>query len=173
MNIRYTWVVMVTRAHMWERGRRINEKTGRSSTTYIILLGGLIPIHSRPITYTLQTNIPLCLNASSHQASVQRTVLSSFSQNTSAYVRLCCPLILLGTSCRKGSGMYTRAKHINTRKYRIRELSETGEVKIYEVAGETRISQQTYLQSHFLVQRLRNIAAHSWENVPMLRGISY
>ena len=36
----------------------------------------------------------------------------------------------------KGSGMYNRAKHIDTRIYRIRELSETGEVKIYKVAGE-------------------------------------
>ena len=36
----------------------------------------------------------------------------------------------------KGSGMYNRAKHIDTRVYRIRELSESGEVKIYKVAGE-------------------------------------
>jgi hypothetical protein len=32
--------------------------------------------------------------------------------------------------------MYNRAKHIDTRVYRIRELSESGEVKIYKVAGE-------------------------------------
>jgi hypothetical protein len=36
----------------------------------------------------------------------------------------------------KGSGMYNRVKHIYTRIYRIRELSETGEVRIYKVAGE-------------------------------------
>jgi hypothetical protein len=38
----------------------------------------------------------------------------------------------------KGSGMYNRAKHIDTRVYRIRELSESGEVKIYKVAGENK-----------------------------------
>jgi hypothetical protein len=32
--------------------------------------------------------------------------------------------------------MYNRVKHIDTRIYRIRELSETGEVKIYKVSGE-------------------------------------
>ena len=36
----------------------------------------------------------------------------------------------------KGSGMYNRAKHIDTRIYRIRELSESGEVKLFKVAGE-------------------------------------
>ena len=36
----------------------------------------------------------------------------------------------------KGSGMYNRAKHIDTRIYRIKELSESGEVKLYKVAGE-------------------------------------
>ena len=36
----------------------------------------------------------------------------------------------------KGSGMYNRAKHIDTRIYRIRELSESGEVKLYKVSGE-------------------------------------
>ncbi len=36
----------------------------------------------------------------------------------------------------KGSGMYNRAKHIDTRIYRIRELSESGEVKLYKVTGE-------------------------------------
>jgi hypothetical protein len=32
--------------------------------------------------------------------------------------------------------MYNRAKHIDTRIYRIREKSESGEVKLYQVAGE-------------------------------------
>jgi hypothetical protein len=36
----------------------------------------------------------------------------------------------------KGSGMYNRAKHIDTRIYRIREKSESGQVKLYKVAGE-------------------------------------
>ena len=36
----------------------------------------------------------------------------------------------------KGSGMYNRAKHIDTRIYRIKELSESGEVKLYKVAGQ-------------------------------------
>jgi hypothetical protein len=36
----------------------------------------------------------------------------------------------------KGSGMYNRAKDIDTRVYRIRELSESGEVKMYKVTGE-------------------------------------
>ena len=36
----------------------------------------------------------------------------------------------------KGSGMYNRAKHIDTRIYRIKDLSESGEVKLYKVAGE-------------------------------------
>jgi hypothetical protein len=36
----------------------------------------------------------------------------------------------------KVSGMYNWAKHIDTRVYHIRELSESGEVKIYKVAGE-------------------------------------
>jgi hypothetical protein len=36
----------------------------------------------------------------------------------------------------KGSGMYNRAKHIDSRTYRIRELSESGAVKLYKVAGE-------------------------------------
>jgi hypothetical protein len=36
----------------------------------------------------------------------------------------------------KGSGMYNRAKHIDTRIYRVKELSESGEVKFYKVAGE-------------------------------------
>jgi hypothetical protein len=40
----------------------------------------------------------------------------------------------------KGSGMYNRAKHIDTRIYHIRELSETGEVKIYKVAGENQLT---------------------------------
>ena len=34
----------------------------------------------------------------------------------------------------KGSGMYNRAKHIDTRIYCIRDLSETGEVTIYKVS---------------------------------------
>ncbi len=32
--------------------------------------------------------------------------------------------------------MYNRAKHVDTRIYRIRELSESGEVKLFKVAGE-------------------------------------
>jgi hypothetical protein len=32
--------------------------------------------------------------------------------------------------------MYHRAKHIDTRIYRIKELSESGEVKLYKVAGD-------------------------------------
>ena len=36
--------------------------------------------------------------------------------------------------------MYNRAKHIDTRIYRIRELSETGEVRIYKVGGENQPS---------------------------------
>ena len=36
----------------------------------------------------------------------------------------------------KDSGMYNRAKHIDTRIYCIRNLSETGEVTIYKVPGE-------------------------------------
>jgi hypothetical protein len=35
----------------------------------------------------------------------------------------------------KGSGMYNRAKDIDTRIYHIKELSESGEVKLYKVAG--------------------------------------
>ena len=38
----------------------------------------------------------------------------------------------------KGSGMYNRAKHIDTRIYRVRELStgEDPEVDVYKIAGE-------------------------------------
>jgi len=32
--------------------------------------------------------------------------------------------------------MYNRAKHIDTRIYRIREKSESGQVKLYKVGGE-------------------------------------
>jgi hypothetical protein len=36
----------------------------------------------------------------------------------------------------KGSGIYNRAKHVDTRIYRIRESSESGEVKLCKVSGE-------------------------------------
>ena len=38
----------------------------------------------------------------------------------------------------KGSGMYNRARHIDTRVYRIRELGigVTPEVRLYKIAGE-------------------------------------
>ncbi len=38
----------------------------------------------------------------------------------------------------KGVGMYNRAKHIDTRIYRIRELSsgDSPEVEVYKIAGE-------------------------------------
>ena len=39
----------------------------------------------------------------------------------------------------KGAGMYNRAKHIDTRIYRIRELSsgDSPEVEVYKIAGES------------------------------------
>ena len=36
----------------------------------------------------------------------------------------------------KGAGMYQRAKHIDTRIYRVRELSASGEVELYKIPGE-------------------------------------
>ena len=36
----------------------------------------------------------------------------------------------------KGAGMYQRAKHIDTRIYRVRELSASGDVSLYKVPGE-------------------------------------
>ena len=38
----------------------------------------------------------------------------------------------------KGSGMYNRARHIDTRVYRIRELATgaTPEVRLYKIVGE-------------------------------------
>ena len=36
----------------------------------------------------------------------------------------------------KGSGMYARAKHIDTRVHRVREFASAGEVKLYKIAGE-------------------------------------
>ena len=44
----------------------------------------------------------------------------------------------------KGSGMYNRAKHIDTRTYRIRELSESGAVKLYKSGRREPTSRHIY-----------------------------
>jgi len=56
----------------------------------------------------------------------------------------------------KGSGMYNRARHIDTRVYRIRELATgaTSEIKLYKIAGTEQPSDRHSSECRRMIGRM-------------------